>query len=116
MTITFYILLAYLNATGQRKKFDWKTLEQKMNVFFGIYSVLWLLTVGLALFTFFVSIPIFIILTIICVWLCAELLTDSAILIYGKNKEIMQKEFMSVNEESVREAERLGKLMEKHHK
>ena len=48
--------------------------------------------------------------------MCAEWLNDGAILIYGKNKEIMQKEFMSVNKESLKEAEMLSKLDKKHHK
>lgn len=116
MTITFYILLTYLNLTKQRKNFDWKKLETKMNVFFGIYSFLWLLIVASTIFFFFVSIPVFVISAIILTWLCAEWINDKAILIYGKNKEIMQKEFMSVNEESVREAVRLAKLDKKHHK
>jgi hypothetical protein len=116
MTITFYLLLTYLNLTKQRKIFDWKRLEDKLNIFFGIYSFLWLLFVGGSIFTYFVSIPIFIVFITVTFWLIAEWLTDKAILIYGKNKDIMQKEFMSVNEESVEEAERLAKLDEKHHK
>ena len=115
MSITFYLLLTYLNLTKQRKKFDWKRLETKMNVFFGIYSVLWLLVCLLAIFMFFVSIIVFIPLVIILVWMIMELITDRAILIYGKNKEILQKEFMSVNEESVQQAIKEGKY-NKHHK
>lgn len=101
MTITFYLLLAYLNLTGQRKKFDWKRLETKLNVFFGIYSFLWLLICLFVLFTFFVSIITFIPLTIILVWLILELISNDAILIYGKNLEILHKEFMNVNKDSV---------------
>jgi len=116
MTITFYLLLTYLNLTNQRKKFDWKRLEQKMNVFFGIYSVIWLSVIAITIFTFFVSTPLFIIYFIILLWLIAEWISNKAILIYGKNKDIMQKEFMSVNEESLKEAELLAKLDKKHHK
>jgi hypothetical protein len=116
MTITFYLLLTYLNLTKQRKNFDWKRLEHKMNVFFGIYSMLWLLVVGFNIFTYFTSIPLFIFFSILTLWLVAEWITDKAILVFGKNVDIMQKEFMSVNEESVKEAERLAKLDEKHHK
>ena len=116
MTITFYLLLTYLNLTNQRKSFDWKPLEQKMNTFFGIYTSLWLLVCGLTLFMFFVSIPIFIFFAIILCWLIAEWISNKAILIYGKNKDIMQKEFMAVNKESVDEAVKLAKLNKKHHK
>jgi len=116
MTITFYILLAYLNLTKQRKIFDWKTLEHKMNVFFGIVTTLWMLAIGGAIFFYFVSIPIFIFFLVISLWLIAEVITDRAILIFGKHREILQREFMSVNLESVKEAERLAKLNEKHHK
>ena len=87
-----------------------------MSVFFGMYSFLWLLVTGLSIFLFFISIPAFIPLIIIFVWMCAEWLNDNAILIYGKHKDIMQNEFMSVNKESVKEAELLGNLDKKHHK
>ena len=116
MTITYYLLLTYLNLTKQREKFDWKRLETKMNIFFGIYSFLWLLIVALTIFIFFISTPVFIILLVILSWLIAEWITDRAILIFGKHKDIMQNEFMSVNEESVKEAERLAVLNKKHHK
>lgn len=116
MTITFYVLLAYLNLTKQRRKFDWKSLEHKMNVFFTIYTILWIIALGGAIFAFYVSIPLCIFLSIVTLWLIAELITDHAITIYGKNKEILQKEFMSVNKEALKEIERLSKLYEKHHK
>jgi hypothetical protein len=116
MTITFYILLLYLNLTGQRKKFSWKRLETKMNVFFGIYSTLWVLIILLVLFTYFVSTVTFIPLVIILVWLNLELITDHAILIYRQNKIIMQKEFMEVNKESLKQSELLGNLDKKHQK
>ena len=116
MTITFYLLLTYLNLTNQRKNFDWKRLETKMNVFFGIYSFLWLLFVGFTILTFFVSKILFVIFAVLTAWLVAEWISDKAILIYGKNKIIMQNEFMAVNKKSVIEAERLAKLDEKHHK
>lgn len=115
MTITFYILFAYLNLTGQRKKFDWKRLETKMNVFFGIYSTLWVLVCLLVVFTFFVSIITFIPLVIILSWMILELITNNAILIYGKNKDVLQNEFMSVNQESVDHSIRGGKF-NKHNK
>lgn len=104
MTLTYFILLTYLNLTKQRKKFDWKRLEEKMNVFFGIYSFLWLLFVGLTIFSFFVSTTVFIITLTITLWMISELISDRAILIRGKHKDILQKEFMSVNQESVKQA------------
>jgi hypothetical protein len=116
MTITFYLLLTYLNLTGKRKSFVKKNLEKKMNWFFGIYSFLWLLMVGSAIFFYFVSIPIFISCLVISLWLIAEQITDHAILIKGKNKIILQKEFMSVDKESLKEAETLNNLNKNHHK
>ena len=116
MTITFYLVLIYLNIFGLRKNFKQKRLESKMNVFFGIYSALWLLFIGGAIFFYFLSTTVFIIFLLLSLWLIAEQITDHAILIKGKNKIILQKEFMEVDKEFLKEAEKLSKLNKKHHK
>lgn len=97
MTITFYILLGYLNLTKQYEKFVWKSLEHKMNVFFGIYSVLWCLIIIMTLFTFFVFKPLFVIFALLMIWLIAEFITGHAILIRNKHKEILKNEILGDN-------------------
>ena len=115
MTITFYLLLLWLNLTNRRKKFDWQRLEQKVGAFFNIYMMLWLAVTALTIFFYFVSIPVFIIFATVFVWFLLELFVKKTILVYGKNKEILQKEFMSVNKASVDQAIKEAKK-NKHHK
>ena len=115
MTITFYILLTFLNWTGLRRKFDWKRMETKMNWFFGIYTSLLMLVFGLTIFMYSISTFTFVLLLVVSLWLIAEWVTDKAILIYGANKIILHKEFMGVNKESVEDAVK-NTIKDKHHK
>ena len=96
MTITFYILLGILNITKTRELFNKKRLENKLNVFLSIYTSLWGILLGISIVMYFVSLPFFILCLILLSWFIAEIFINKAVFIYGKNKEILQNEFMNV--------------------
>jgi len=96
MTITFYFLLFFLKITKTKEYFIKKRAEIKLNIYFTIYTSIWLITIGFILAMYYISIVGLILSILILIWLITEVITNKTILIYGKNKEILQKQFMDV--------------------